>query len=398
MKRAFAMHCVVGASNASFDVLLKNAVIVFAAFRGNLSAQELSLVAGLAWVLFMAPFFIFSAHGGYLGDHFSKRHVALWLRGADLAIAVCSIYAFQVANIGLLLALVFAKGVTATLYSPIKYALVADLLPPAAHGLGYALLEAVSMAAILAATYLGALLGADPESGQLGLLALLIVAVSLAATLTSPRMPAATPALARIGIDPVRPTVRILRLVTQDRRIFSTIVGLSWYWALGAVFLSNVAVLVRDTLHGDEAMIARILVTFTFGVGLGLGAGSGLSRQRWAGALPYAMALLITVMGVALLFSIPMAPAWMLGEFFVIAFASGVYATYFSARLYRSADAQVKSSIFAANNIMSSLFIVLAVVICSVLLQLQVPIAVCLAAFAVATLPVTWLVCGAPER
>jgi len=386
------MHCVIGASNAAFDVLLKNSVIVFLAFHGDIDAERLSWLASLAWILFMAPFFIFSAHGGYLGDYFNKKSLALGLRYADLIIAALTAYGFYINNIPLLLTLVFAKGVTSTLYSPIKYSLVSDLLPSPAHGIGYAAVEAASMAAILCATYLGAILGAEPDRRMIGLVALLIVSVSLLLTIASPGRANAGASRTKLDINPIPPTLRILQLVLQDRRVLASILALSWYWALGAVYLSNVAVLVRYTLLGGEAQIASILLVFTLGVGLGLGGGSWLNRGRMADYLPGAMAVLIATTGIDLQFSIPSASNRMLLDFFVIALASGIYASHFSSSLYQSTDDSEKSRIFAANNISSSLFIVLALVLSTLLLQLEVPVAACLGLFAAATMPITSLV------
>lgn len=392
MSRPFAMHCIACASNSAFDVLLKNSVIVFAAFHGNMSAAELGQVAALAWMLFMAPFFIFSAHGGYLGDRFDKRKVAFGLRCADLAIAVCAAYGFLAGNVPLLLALVFAKGTTSTLYSPIKYALVSDLLPPAGHGAGYALLEATSMAAILCATWFGTVLGADADAGKIGIFAILTATVSFLATIATPCSPTINLDCTPVGLNPLRSTLQILRRAMRDLRISAAIIGLSWYWTLGAVFLSNVAVLVRHTLHGDESQIADILVIFMLGAGLGLGAGAWLNRGRMARHLPFAMAVLMAITGADLVFSIPLAPGRMLADFFIIAMASGIYATHFSSLLYEIAGEQEKSRIFAAGNIMSSLFMVVALAVSTLIIHLQVPVAICLALFAIATLPVTLLV------
>lgn len=392
------MHCAIGASNAAFDVLLKNSVIVFMAFHGNIDAQDLSRLASLAWILFMAPFFIFSAHGGYLGDHFDKKSLALGLRYADLAIAACAAYGFYTDNLPLLLALVFAKGVTSTLYSPIKYALVSDLLSPSAQGLGYAVVEAASMAAILCGTYFGALLGADPDRRMIGLVALPIVCVSLLLTVASPGFVNANITRARLGINPIQPTWRILRLALQDRHILASILALSWYWALGAVYLSNVPVLVRYTLLGNESQIASILLIFTLGVGLGLGGGSWLNKGRMARYLPNAMAVLIAVAGIDLQFSIPLGPSRMLLDLFALAFASGVYASHFSSALYQAASDNEKSRIFAANNIASSLFIVLAMAISNLLARLEVPVATTLGLFALATLPITFLILAMGRR
>ncbi|MQT14886.1 MFS transporter [Segnochrobactrum spirostomi] len=388
----FVLHCVTGASAAAFDVLLKNAVIVFFAFRAGAPGQELGLVAALAWVLFMAPFFLFSAHGGYLGDRFDAKPLVVGLRCVDLAIAAAAAYGFETGNGVLLLALIFAKGTTATLYSPVKYALVADLLPQRAHGIGYALVEAGSMAAILAATYLGALLGADPDHGRIGLVIVTLVGISLVLTGVGPGWPKTGPRPPPLGLDPVRPTLEILRRVLQDRRLLAAILALAWYWGLGAVYLSNVAVLVRDVLHRDESTIATILVVFTLGCGLGLAAGAIVNRRPLARHLPYATAALIVGAGLDLVFAIPLSPRRMLVDFFLVAASSGLYASYFSAVLYRFAHRSATSRIFAANNIASALAIVSTLTLSTILGRLHFPVATCLTMFAVATLPLTLIV------
>jgi len=389
LTKPFALHCIVGASNTTFDVLLKTGLIVFAAFRLEMNGPELSLVTALAWSLFMAPFFLFSAHGGHLGDHFNKRRISIALRSADIAIAGGITYGFYAGNIVLLLALIFAKGTTATLYSPIKYSLISDLLSPPMQSTGSALLEAVTMTAILSGTYLGSALGADPDPRKIGMLALAIVGVSFAATLFCPNIPQPQKPRPMIGFDPIKPSVRILHRAIQNRGTLAAIISLSWFWALGAVYLSNIASLVRDIVHGDGSLTSMILVIFTLGLSAGLGSGAWLTRSPFARYVSYAMAISIAALGINLLFVIPTNINRMLFEFFAIAFSAGVYAAYYTSLLYESAHDTEKSSVFAANNIASSVFIVTALAGSTLLIHLGISLPMCLALFSGATIPVT---------
>lgn len=373
-------------------MLLKTAVIVFAAYHGGLDARTLGLVSTLAWALFMAPFFLLSAHGGYLGDHVDNRRLALWLKAADVLIAALAAWGFWRGDIPLLLGMVFAKGVTATLFSPIKYALVVDLLPPARRGAGYAVMEAGSMVAILGATYLGAMLGADPDPAKIGIVALAIAGASSITAFLYPPLPRDAGEAAP-GFDPVRPSLLILRQAFANPAAFAAILALAWFWALGAVYLSNIAVLVRDTFQGDPAQVAAVLVIFTLGVSLGLGASPWLERRGLlSGRTGMAMACVIAAMAAGLLLLAVGVSIQLLVLFFVLAFASGVYSGHYSAILYQSAGADDKSRLFAANNITSSLAMVLALGLCAALFALEIPVATCLALFGVASVPVTALI------
>jgi MFS family permease len=382
----------VAGCNSALDVLLKNGVIVFAAYRGDLDGRALSLVATLSWALFMAPYFIFSAHGGWLGDHINNRRLALVLKGCDLAIAALAAFAFQAGHIPLLLGLVFAKGVTATLYSPIKYALVADFLPPDRRGMGYAVVETASMIAILGGTYLGAALGADADGWKIGALAVAIAGAGLLAAAFYPDLPRLSKARRSLGLDPIQPTVRILRRAFANRRAFAAILALSWFWALGAIYLSNIPVLVRDTFHGDTREVAAILVIFTLGVSLGLGASAWIERSRRSGSVGMVTAMVMAAMGAGLLGAGSQASSQALLLFFGIAFASGVYSGHYSSRLYGSAGEEEKSRLFAANNIMSSLVMVLALALNALLFRLNVSVEMGLALFAAASIPITFFV------
>lgn len=396
-KPHFAVHCAVSASNSALDVLLKNGVIVFAAYHGGLDARALALIAALSWALFMAPFFLLSAHGGYLGDRFDNRGLALSLKAADVVIAAGAAYGFLSGDIALLLTMVFAKGCTATLFSPIKYSLVVTLLPETRRRSGYALLEAISMVAILCATYLGAILGAEPLRWKIGLVGLGIALLSLAAAAIYPPLPNPAGRPASPGLDPIGPSLRILRTASADRTAFSAILALAWFWALGAVFLSNVAALVRDTFHGGQSQVAVILVIFTLGISLGLGACAWFDRgklSRWLGLLT---AGLIAIMGLGLPYPPSQGLARTLVLFLAIAFASGVYAGHYSAVLYSSATDREKARLFAANNIVSSLVMVAALGLSALIIALKTPVETCLALFAAASVPVTLLI-GALSR
>ncbi|WP_333873024.1 MFS transporter [Methylobacter sp.] len=390
--RYFLCHFLAGAGNAFFDVLLKNGIIVYAAFKADMSAGHVGLIATLSWSLFMLPFFIFSAHGGYLGDRYDKRKVAMVLRIIDIFLAAFAAFGFFSGNIGLLLVLVFAKGMTSTLFGPLKYAMLSEFLPLSALAAGASLMEAGTMIGILGGTYIGAIFGADADASRIGAIALIATAVSLLATWAGPKSTQSNPDLLLPGFNPLKPTLEILRLACEDRRCMAAIVALSWYWSLGAVYLSNVTVLVRTTLLGDQKLVASVLLIFTLGVSCGLAAGSYWLRGKANAGTANVMALAISLAGMDLYWSIPDSLLRMQFDFFTIALASGIYAAYFSSVLYLTVNQHTKARVFAAYNIMSSLFAVSALFSSMLIIGLGISLPLCLAVFAFFTIPLTLLV------
>jgi acyl-[acyl-carrier-protein]-phospholipid O-acyltransferase/long-chain-fatty-acid--[acyl-carrier-protein] ligase len=397
--RYFPCHFLAGSANSFLDVLLKNGVIVYAAFRADMAASHVGLIATLSWSLFVLPFFIFSAHGGYLGDRYDKRKVSMALRTVDIVIALFAAFGFLSGNIGLLLVLVFAKGITSTLFGPLKYAMLSEFLPFSSIAAGSSLIEAGTMIGILGGTYIGAIYGADSDASRIGVIALSAAAVSFTATWAGPKSTGSNSSLlSSPGFNPLRPTLEILRLAYRNRRCMAAIVALSWYWSLGAIYLSNVTVLVRTVLLGNEKLVASILLMFTGGVSCGLALGSYWLHGKPNARVANIMALSIGLAGMDLYWAIPESLMRMQLDFFTIALASGIYAAHFSSVLHLTVNQQTKARIFAAYNIISSLIAVLALFLSTLIIGRGISLPLCLSGFGLFTIPLTLLISRAIRR
>jgi acyl-[acyl-carrier-protein]-phospholipid O-acyltransferase/long-chain-fatty-acid--[acyl-carrier-protein] ligase len=397
--RYFPCHFLAGSANSFLDVLLKNGVIVYAAFRADMAASHVGLIATLSWSLFVLPFFIFSAHGGYLGDRYDKRKVSMALRTVDIVIAFFAAFGFLSGNIGLLLVLVFAKGITSTLFGPLKYAMLSEFLPFSSIAAGSSLIEAGTMIGIFGGTYIGAIYGADSDASRIGVIALSAAVVSLTATWAGPKSTGSNSSLLLSpGFNPLRPTLEILRLAYRDRRCMAAIVALSWYWSLGAIYLSNVTVLVRTILLGNEKLVASILLMFTGGVSCGLALGSYWLHGKPNARVANIMALSIGLAGMDLYWAIPESLMRMQLDFFTIALASGIYAAHFSSVLHLTVNQQTKARIFAAYNIISSLIAVLALFLSTLIIGRGISLPLCLSGFGLFTIPLTLLISRAIRR
>ena len=364
-----------------------------------MAASHVGLIATLSWSLFVLPFFMFSAHGGYLGDRYDKRKVSMVLRTVDIFIAFFAAFGFLSGNIGLLLVLVFAKGITSTLFGPLKYAMLSEFLPFSSIAAGSSLIEAGTMIGIFGGTYIGAIYGADSDASRIGVIALSAAVVSLTATWAGPKSTGSNSSLLLSpGFNPLRPTLEILRLAYSDRRCMAAIVALSWYWSLGAIYLSNVTVLVSTVLLGNEKLVASILLMFTGGVSCGLALGSYWLHGKPNARVANIMALSIGLAGMDLYWAIPESLMRMQLDFFTIALASGIYAAHFSSVLHLTVNQQTKARIFAAYNIISSLIAVLALFLSTLIIGRGISLPLCLSGFGLFTIPLTLLISRAIRR
>jgi hypothetical protein len=69
--------------------------------------------------------------------------------------------------------------------------------------------------------------------------------------------------------DLARPTWRILRVALRDGRVRMGILGISWFWFMGASFLSILPTYTKDRLGGAETVVTLFLALFCIGIAVG---------------------------------------------------------------------------------------------------------------------------------
>ena len=141
------------------DNLYKNALIVLLTFQ---SAQWTTLapelLANLAAGVFILPFFLFSATAGQLADKYDKALIARLTKLLEVAIMGVAAAGFWLHSLPVLMTALFLLGLQATLFGPVKYAILPQHLHPDELVGGNALIEAGTFVAILVGTLAGGLL------------------------------------------------------------------------------------------------------------------------------------------------------------------------------------------------------------------------------------------------
>jgi 1-acyl-sn-glycerol-3-phosphate acyltransferase len=374
--RRFAPFFVTQFLGAFNDNLFKNALIVILTFHAaSWTTLAPEILTNLAAGIFIVPFFLFSATAGQLADKYDKAKLARLVKVLEMAIMGVAALGFVAHSLSVLLAALFLLGLHSTLFGPVKYAILPQHLCEEELVGGNALVESGTFVAILVGTLAGGLLaGVGGHPGWVALAGLLVAAAGFLASCRIPPAAAPVPELA-VNLNPLSETWRNIGFARENRTVFLSILGVSWFWLYGALFLAQFPVYAKNVLGGDETSVTLLLVMFTVGIGLGSMLCEKLSGQHVEiGLVPFG-SIGLTLFGIDLFFAspalspaaAPLAIGTLLGvpttwRVLVDLFALGLFGGFFIVPLYvliqlRSAPEQ-RARIIAANNILNALFMV----------------------------------------
>ncbi len=385
-QRRFAPFFWTQFSGAANDNLFKFAFTVMVTYQLQVAWLPPAL-AGLAiGALFILPFLLFSATSGQLADKYDKVRLIRFVKWMELAIMLLAAWGFWRAHVPSLLACTFLMGLHSTLFGPVKFAYLPQHLGERELTGGNGMVEMGTFVAILLGNVAGGLLVAVPEVGPqwVGGACVALAIAGRAVAQGIPASPALDPAL-RINWNPVSETWWNLRLARGNVVVFRSVLGISWMWFFGAVFLSQFPSFAKDVLHGNEQVASLLLVVFSIGIGVGSLLCEMLSRRHVEIGLVPVGAIGMTVFSVDLYLASsglpPVAPQ-ALGEFLarpahwrviadlaLLSLFAGLYSVPMYALIQLRSQPTHRARIIAANNILNALFMIASAVIAGVLLR-----------------------------
>jgi 1-acyl-sn-glycerol-3-phosphate acyltransferase len=347
------------------DNVFKQALVILLAYQTvSFTSMSSDTLQNLAQALFILPFFLFSASAGQLADKYEKSRLITITVTLELCVMLLGAAGFFLHNVWLLLTSLFLGGVQSALFGPVKYAILPQQLQESELIGGNALVETGTSIAILAGMVVGGWMVAQPGWGVTGI-ALLTCALSAAGIALSrfiPRAPAADPGLT-INWNAAQETWRILRFAGENRTVFLSILGISWFWLYGAMLVTQFPNLARNLLHGSEQVVTLLLVVFSIGVGAGSLLCERLSGHKVElGLVPFG-SIGLTVFGIdlGLAASASVAPhGRLLADLFLVGMFGGLYIVPLYALVQSRSEPTRRSRIIAANNILNAVFIVVA--------------------------------------
>lgn len=252
------------------DNVFKNALIILITYQLITQSQLLQqLSVTLAAGLFILPFFLFSALAGQLADKLSKRYLTIIIKGFECLFMLLASLGFYLHSVSLLMLVLFFMGMHSTFFGPIKYAILPDLLEKNQLIAGNALVEASTFIAILIGTIIGGLLIASHMGlREISTIIISIAGLGLFASFYIPTIKKANPNL-KLNLHFIHASLQIIQQVKNERKVFLGILAISWFWLIGATFLTQFPSFTKNILQADASIVTLFLIIFTIGVAIG---------------------------------------------------------------------------------------------------------------------------------
>ncbi len=375
-QRRFAPFFATQFLGALNDNIFRNGLVILVTFQGVLVAgMNPSVLANVAGALFILPFFLFSATAGQLADKYEKSLLMRRIKLLEIALMGIAATAFFTQSFVLLLVVLFLMGCQSTLFGPVKYAYLPQQLATEELVGGNALVESGTYVAIILGLIGGGLLVDRSADGQM-MIGATLIGVALLGYLASRQVPetkAVDPTLS-VKLNAWRETWRIVGFAREERSVFLSILGVSWFWFFGSAMTLQLPAYTLLILNGNEFITTGLLAAFAIGVGVGSLLCERMSGHRVElGLVPFG-AFGLSLFAIDLYFSQPVASATAvnsIGEFLarpgswrvlIDLTLLGAFGGFYSVPLYALIQQRSKrrhlSRIIAANNIINAIFMV----------------------------------------
>lgn len=252
------------------DNLFKNALVMLVLYRiAERAGMNETVLVTVAAGLFILPFFLFSALAGQLADKIERSALIRRIKLAEIGIMSLGVASLWLGHVPFMLVVLFLMGCQSAFFGPVKYAILPDHLREDELIGGNALVEAGTFLAILLGTVAGGLLILAEQGVALVSAGVLSLAVGgWACSLYIPKAAAPAPSL-KLSWNVVRETRAIIKGATARRGVFLSILGISWFWLVGATLLTQIPAFTKQGLQADEAVVTLFLTVFSVGIALG---------------------------------------------------------------------------------------------------------------------------------
>ena len=315
----------------------------------------------LAAAIFVLPFLLFSGWSGHLADAYSKRTVLIWTKSLEIFAMGLALPALMLVEsdapraVVLQLGVLFLLATHSTFFSPAKYGILPEAVPPSELSRANGLLEMSTFAAIILGTSVGGELFQrwSDEPWVLGVVLLTIAVTGTAASFGIPRVRAARPGQ-RFAWNPFGEIGRGLVRLWPDKTLWITTIGISYFWLLGTLFQQVLLPWGQETFAVGEAAATRL---YTF-LAIGIGAGSLLAGRLSGDKVELGLVPLGSIgLGVfSLLLLASQSSYWIAAT--VLAFlgiSGGFFAVPLNALLQQRPGADEKGRVLATNNVLNTL-------------------------------------------
>lgn len=371
------------------DSIIKNALIMLITFKvaSSLDTEPYMLVM-LANVSLVLPFVIFASLAGQLADRHERATIVKVIKFAEVGIVLFAAYGFYYTNLWILFSSIALMGIHSTFFGPIKYSVLPDQLRKDELMSANGYVEAGTFLSILFGTMIGGFYNSN--GGLIVFGSVIISLIGLGASFFMPRSGNANPDI-KINPNIVLETANIVKYAYSKNQVYLAILGISWFWFLGAVIIAQLPLLTRETLGADENVATLFLAVFSIGVGVGSFLCNKLIGNKLTTKYVFVSAICLSIFSVDLYFASRIAEVSyqpvhlksifeflskghylrILFDLFFIAAFGGLYVVPLFAVMQYFTSPQYRSRVIAANNLINSFFMAGSTLLLSVLFYMK---------------------------
>lgn len=385
-KRRFLPFFITQSLGALNDNLFKQSLILAILYKLSIEGDR-GIWVNLCALLFIVPFFLFSALAGQFGEKYAKDRLIRLIKLGEIAIMAVGAIGFAFDHLVLMLIALFAMGTHSALFGPVKYSILPQTLHEDELVGGNGLVEMGTFLSILAGTIgAGIMLSSNNYATVVSLVIVSVAVLGYLASRSIPNAPADTPNL-RLNWNIFSESWATLRMgLNQTPAVSRSVVGNSWFWFVGAIYLTQIPAYAKDWLHGDETVVTLILTVFSVGIALGSMLCEKLSgRKVEIGLVPFG-SFGLTVFGLLWWWHSGQVPQnlqahdwlgvlgfsqvwWVLIDILGLGVFGGFYIVPLYALIQSRTAENERARVIAANNILNALFMVVSAIVTIVLLS-----------------------------
>lgn len=368
------------------DNLFKSALLVMLVIAGIANTADgvdhsvdTSMLVNMAAGLFILPFFLFSPLAGQLADKYEKSKIIRRIKVAEIFIMLGGVLSLWYSEVWAMMLVLFAMGVQSAFFGPVKYSIIPQHLHRSELVGGNAQIEMGTFVAILIGTIAGSLMGGVEQPALV--VGAAVMAVAIVGWLCSRAVPMAKANAPNLVVDlnPLREGRELFRLASENHTVLLAIMGISWFWFIGASYLTQIPNFAVAYLGGRSGLVAMLLCGFTVGIATGSLLCERMSGHKVEiGLVPFG-AIGISVFGIDLYFAAQayqaaqLVDVWMffiqpgairvLLDLSLIGLFGGFYIVPLYAVVQARSDESKRARIIAFNNILNALFMVISAVL-----------------------------------
>lgn len=390
-EKRFLPYFITQALGAFNDNLYKNALLLFIAFSGISSTDDTALLTNLAAGLFILPFFLFSPIAGQIADKYEKSKLIRWVKVFEVVIMLVAAIGLLIGSVNLMMTLLFLMGLQSALFGPVKFSLLPQHLEEDELVGGNALVEMGTFLAILAGTILAGVLF-DLEQAKYWIAAGIVLFAILGwfSSQYIPEGPANNSAL-KINWNPFTELVHTISQAKQNKSVFLSILAISWFWFIGASYLTQFPNFAKEYLGGNAQVVTLLLTLFSIGVAFGSLLCEKLSGHKIELGIVPIGSIGMSIFGIDLYFAIEQlvvvenmttqafiaeASNWrMMWDIILISAFGGIFVVPLQALIQNRSEEKNRAQIIAANNVLNALFMVVSAalaIVCFVVFELSI--------------------------